>query len=134
MPYQDRPPAVYYMVGDQEESTSSVAATPHRNPVDRPRLIDELYVRYGRRSGSGWWRVRSWWKRNAWRVVTGGTRALKRFIDLAGAVAGLVILSPVFAAVALAIKLTDGGPVFHMQTRVGRWGREFPFPKFRPWS
>jgi lipopolysaccharide/colanic/teichoic acid biosynthesis glycosyltransferase len=29
------------------------------------------------------------------------------------------------------IKLTDRGPVLFWQTRVGRWGREFPFPKFR---
>src|SRR5262249_44370183 len=33
--------------------------------------------------------------------------------------------------VALAIKLTDWGPVLFWQIRVGRWGREFPFPKFR---
>jgi lipopolysaccharide/colanic/teichoic acid biosynthesis glycosyltransferase len=42
-------------------------------------------------------------------------------------VAGL----PLFAFVALLIKLTDGGPVLFWQTRVGRWGREFAFPKFR---
>ena len=38
---------------------------------------------------------------------------------------------PLFLIVALLIKLTDGGPVLFWQSRVGRWGREFPFPKFR---
>jgi lipopolysaccharide/colanic/teichoic acid biosynthesis glycosyltransferase len=33
--------------------------------------------------------------------------------------------------VAWLIKLTDRGPILFWQTRVGRWGREFPFPKFR---
>ncbi|OQY42308.1 MAG: hypothetical protein B6240_14120 [Desulfobacteraceae bacterium 4572_87] len=29
------------------------------------------------------------------------------------------------------IKLTDGGPILFWQTRIGLWGKEFPFPKFR---
>ncbi len=109
------------------------APVPHEATVDRPRLIDALYLRYGRRSGtaSGRWRIRFWWKRNAWRLVTGGTKFLKRLIDIVGASVGLLLLSPLFGAVALAIKLTDRGPVFYTQTRVGQWGREFPFPKFR---
>ena len=41
------------------------------------------------------------------------------------------LLAPVFACVALLIYLTDRGPIFFWQTRVGQWGREFPFPKFR---
>jgi len=76
-------------------------------------------------------RLRFWWKRNAWRMVTGGARLIKRTIDIVGAAAALVLLSPVFAFVAAAIKLTDGGQVLYVQTRVGQWGREFPFPKFR---
>ncbi len=43
----------------------------------------------------------------------------------------LLCLAPLFAVVALLIKLTDRGPVLFWQKRVGRWGREFPFPKFR---
>ena len=43
----------------------------------------------------------------------------------------LIVLAPLFAFVAAAIKLTDRGPVLFWQARVGRWGREFPFPKFR---
>ena len=58
-------------------------------------------------------------------------RAAKRLLDIAVSAVLLVVLSPLFAVVALAVKLTDGGPVLFWQTRVGRWGREFPFPKFR---
>src|SRR5437899_11848617 len=44
---------------------------------------------------------------------------------------GLVLLSPLLAAAALAIKLDDGGPVFYRQRRVGRDGREFELVKLR---
>jgi lipopolysaccharide/colanic/teichoic acid biosynthesis glycosyltransferase len=95
----------------------------------RPQLIDELYARLDR--GQAARGPRFWWKRNAWRLVVGGTQVVKRAIDIAGAAFALLLLSPLFLGVALAIKLTDGGPILHKQTRVGRWGREFPFPKFR---
>jgi lipopolysaccharide/colanic/teichoic acid biosynthesis glycosyltransferase len=62
---------------------------------------------------------------------TSGTGALKRLVDVVGAGLLLILLSPLFLVVALLIKLTDGGPVLFWQTRVGRWGREFAFPKFR---
>ena len=56
---------------------------------------------------------------------------LKRVIDVVGATAGLLILMPLFAAVAAAIKLTSPGPVFFRQTRVGLNGRHFELVKFR---
>ena len=55
----------------------------------------------------------------------------KRALDIFGATAGLVVLSPLFALVALYIKLVSPGPAFFTQPRVGRGGREFPFIKFR---
>lgn len=58
-------------------------------------------------------------------------RALKRAMDVAAAALGLLLLSPLFLVVALAIKLTDGGPVLFWQTRIGKWGQPFRFPKFR---
>ena len=76
-------------------------------------------------------RLRAWRKRAAWRLVVGGASALKRTVDVVVSAAGLAALAPVFALVAAAIKLTDNGPVLFWQTRVGQWGREFPFPKFR---
>jgi lipopolysaccharide/colanic/teichoic acid biosynthesis glycosyltransferase len=56
---------------------------------------------------------------------------LKRAIDVAGSVVALILLSPLFAAIAVLIKLTSEGPVFFRQKRVGRFGREFTFLKFR---
>ncbi|WNY33478.1 sugar transferase [Curtobacterium flaccumfaciens] len=55
----------------------------------------------------------------------------KRALDVVGAVLGLALLSPVLAAVALAVRADDGGPVFFRQVRVGRGGAEFPILKFR---
>ena len=58
-------------------------------------------------------------------------RAFKRRFDLAVALTGLVALSPLILAVALAIKLTSPGPIFFRQRRCGRHGREFGMVKFR---
>jgi lipopolysaccharide/colanic/teichoic acid biosynthesis glycosyltransferase len=97
-------------------------------------LMEELYQRYGKGT-SGWsgfsrsWRF--WRKKYAWLLVVGGARLIKRTLDIAVSATMLVSLLPLFAVVALLIKLTDGGPILFWQTRVGRWGREFPFPKFR---
>ncbi|HVW10541.1 MAG TPA: sugar transferase [Bryobacteraceae bacterium] len=48
-----------------------------------------------------------------------------------GAVLALLALTPVFGAIALAIRLDDGGPVLFRQIRVGRYGRHFTMYKFR---
>ncbi|RDH98583.1 Undecaprenyl-phosphate galactose phosphotransferase WbaP/exopolysaccharide biosynthesis polyprenyl glycosylphosphotransferase [Curtobacterium sp. AG1037] len=58
-------------------------------------------------------------------------RAGKRVLDVVAATLGLVLLAPVFAVVAAAIRLDDGGPVLFRQARVGRGGQEFPILKFR---
>jgi lipopolysaccharide/colanic/teichoic acid biosynthesis glycosyltransferase len=60
------------------------------------------------------------------------TRALvKRAFDAAAAAVGLLVLAPLFAIVAVAIKLESRGPVFFTQERVGRAGRRFRIVKFR---
>jgi exopolysaccharide biosynthesis polyprenyl glycosylphosphotransferase len=56
---------------------------------------------------------------------------LKRGFDVTGASVGLFFLAPLFAVVALAIKLTSRGPVFFLQPRVGRGGTVFQMRKFR---
>jgi lipopolysaccharide/colanic/teichoic acid biosynthesis glycosyltransferase len=57
---------------------------------------------------------------------------MRRAFDTVCAAAGLILLSPVFAVIALAIKLKGGpGPVFYLQPRVGKDGREFHLIKFR---
>jgi lipopolysaccharide/colanic/teichoic acid biosynthesis glycosyltransferase len=58
-------------------------------------------------------------------------RAAKRALDLLVVVPALLLLLPLFAAVALAIRLHDGGPALFWQRRVGLDGAEFAFPKFR---
>ncbi|MGF1477451.1 MAG: sugar transferase [Geminicoccaceae bacterium] len=55
----------------------------------------------------------------------------KRAFDLIAAGTGVVLLSPLFGIVALAIKMSDGGPVFYRQERVGRGGELFRIWKFR---
>jgi exopolysaccharide biosynthesis polyprenyl glycosylphosphotransferase len=64
-------------------------------------------------------------------TFTGPQRVVKELFDRLGAAAALAVLSPVFAAVALAVKLDSPGPVFFHQTRVGRDGRRFDMVKFR---
>ena len=63
--------------------------------------------------------------------VSGWSGLVKRFLDLALSFAGLVVLLPVFAVIALVIKLTDGGPVLYSQERMGLDGRPFRMWKFR---
>ncbi len=60
-----------------------------------------------------------------------GSSLSKRLFDLLAGATMLVLLAPLLAALALAIKLTDGGPVFYRQRRVGEGGREFEMIKLR---
>ena len=55
----------------------------------------------------------------------------KRLLDLLLSCAGLLASAPLWAALAVAIKAEDGGPVFYAQERVGRGGRAFRALKFR---
>src|SRR5215831_11509832 len=57
--------------------------------------------------------------------------AAKRAIDVVVSASMLLLLSPLFILIALLIKLTDGGPVFFRQKRVGQNGVAFDFVKFR---
>lgn len=57
--------------------------------------------------------------------------AIKRAIDILGGVAGLVLFSPLFILLPIAIKLTSPGPILFRQLRVGTHGRTFMFFKFR---
>jgi exopolysaccharide biosynthesis polyprenyl glycosylphosphotransferase len=56
---------------------------------------------------------------------------LKRVLDLASASLGLIVLAPLFAVIALAVKLSSSGPVLFRQQRVGRGGAIFMITKFR---
>jgi lipopolysaccharide/colanic/teichoic acid biosynthesis glycosyltransferase len=54
-----------------------------------------------------------------------------RVIDICVALGSLIVLAPVFAVIALAIKIDSPGPVLYSQLRVGRGGRPFRLYKFR---
>ena len=56
---------------------------------------------------------------------------MNRAADVAIAGSALVLLSPVLALAALAIKFEDGGPVLYRQTRVGKDGSDFELLKLR---
>jgi exopolysaccharide biosynthesis polyprenyl glycosylphosphotransferase len=63
--------------------------------------------------------------RSGWRGMA------KRVLDLVGATTGLLLMAPVLALIALAIKLNSRGPVLFRQERVGRNGTPFRILKFR---
>ena len=58
-------------------------------------------------------------------------RAMKRGMDILGSLLLLIASSPVFFAIAAAIKLTSRGPVLFRQQRIGEHGTPFTFLKFR---
>ena len=63
--------------------------------------------------------------------LTGIRQAVKSLFDRLAAFSALFLLTPLFLAIAVAIKLGDGGPVLFRQIRVGRNGRPFHVYKFR---
>ena len=67
----------------------------------------------------------------AWKFTVRFSYAMKRAIDIFGSLACMILLSPVFLAIAIAVKLSSPGPVIFRQVRVGRYGRHFRFYKFR---
>lgn len=56
---------------------------------------------------------------------------LKRTFDLVFSILGVVILSPLFLAIAVLVKLSSPGPIFFRQERVGRHAKRFTLLKFR---
>jgi len=63
--------------------------------------------------------------------LDGWGRIVKRFFDIAGALFGLIVFSPIFLIVAIAIKLTDPGRVFYRHKRLSRSGKAIYVLKFR---
>ncbi|MHB8959834.1 MAG: sugar transferase [Candidatus Limnocylindrales bacterium] len=57
--------------------------------------------------------------------------AVKRGMDIVGALTGLILLSPILLVVAVAIRVIDGSPVLFRQARGGLQGRTFMMYKFR---
>ena len=58
-------------------------------------------------------------------------RILKRSFDLAFSISLMIVLSPVFIGIAIAVLISSGWPIFYSQKRVGLNGKTFKFYKFR---
>jgi lipopolysaccharide/colanic/teichoic acid biosynthesis glycosyltransferase len=63
--------------------------------------------------------------------ITASSRLVKRAFDLVGASLGLLVVSPLMVAIAIAIRVDSSGPVLFRQLRAGRDGRPFRMLKFR---
>jgi exopolysaccharide biosynthesis polyprenyl glycosylphosphotransferase len=63
--------------------------------------------------------------------LTGGKKVAKRAFDLIGSGVLVLCLSPIFLVIAMMVSLTDHGPVFYRQERVGIRGTTFQMLKFR---
>jgi len=68
------------------------------------------------------------WPAGSWRAVA---LALKRALDIAGALFALIFLSPLFLACAILVKVSSPGPVLFAHPRVGWGGKPFRLWKFR---
>jgi lipopolysaccharide/colanic/teichoic acid biosynthesis glycosyltransferase len=84
-------------------------------------------------SAASRWRldVSARWHRWFWHCRIGAGAAAKRVFDIVGSAVFLTLMSPLYLLIALLIRLEDGGPALFVQTRVGQFGREFRFYKFR---
>ena len=94
-------------------------------------LILHRFASATRPWGRWWLNLTVWRKRLLWRWLVTSDAAAKRALDLAGSTLFLLGFSPLYLLIALLITLEDGGPVFFVQTRVGRHGRQFRMIKFR---
>lgn len=63
--------------------------------------------------------------------LDGWGRVLKRLFDFVASLLAIIVFSPLMLAIAIAIKLTDGGAVFFRQQRISRSGTKITIMKFR---
>jgi exopolysaccharide biosynthesis polyprenyl glycosylphosphotransferase len=64
-------------------------------------------------------------------LATRFSRLAKRALDVVASLIAIILLSPLFILISVAVKLTSKGPVLFRQERVGQYGRRFWFLKFR---
>lgn len=64
-------------------------------------------------------------------LLTEWQKITKRWFDVIASFFAMLFLSPVLLFVAIRIKLTDGGPIFYLQERLGHYGQPFLIYKFR---
>lgn len=124
----ETPEEAVLSVGRYVKRTDSRKRAQDISEKERKARIDQMLKQY--RNPAGQTR-KAKIKRKLWRFVIKATLAFKRILDILISLVALILLSPLLIAVALIIKLTDGGNVFYVQTRIGKQGKPFPFPKFR---
>lgn len=91
---------------------------------DIQQLLREIDARKSRHG-------RSERRRLIWRGTVRFSYIVKRLFDILFSATALLLLLPFGLLIGILIKATSRGPVFFVQTRVGRYGRHFPFIKFR---
>jgi lipopolysaccharide/colanic/teichoic acid biosynthesis glycosyltransferase len=112
----------YIQRTDSRENQKKLSQTERKNRIEQMEKQLEKSIFKTRKAKI---------KRKLWTNVIKTTLLFKRIVDIAVSLTALLLLSPLFAIVALCIKLTDGGSVIYVQTRIGKQGKPFPFPKFR---
>ena len=103
---------------------------PPAKPSESPLLTPQAFMQSVRRR-TRWQRLVARLAMRYWLLVLALRGATKRGLDVAGALAGLVLLSPLLLASAVAIRAESPGPVLFRQVRVGKRGRPFTMFKFR---
>lgn len=99
--------------------------------TQREEELQKLEEVFSGRSARMLRQLRSRRKRWMWLATLRLAQVVKRTLDIVVSLGMMVVLSPLFAILALCIWATDRGPVLFWQTRVGQFGHEFRFPKFR---
>jgi lipopolysaccharide/colanic/teichoic acid biosynthesis glycosyltransferase len=119
--------------GDKNKRKKSMNQRPEIEGHDSAESLKERLVeRYSNIDQTAFWhKFQLLFKRAAWVAVVRSAYLFKRLLDIAAAGVLLVLLSPLFAGVIIAIRRDSPGPVFFKQIRVGRFGVLFPMWKFR---
>jgi lipopolysaccharide/colanic/teichoic acid biosynthesis glycosyltransferase len=80
--------------------------------------------------GRWWLRLHVQWERLLWLALVFGAQTSKRIFDIVTSSLAIVLLGPFLLLIMLLVRM-DGGPAIFVQTRVGRFGREFKMYKYR---
>jgi exopolysaccharide biosynthesis polyprenyl glycosylphosphotransferase len=109
--------------------TPAPITTPDENRCTRKSM--DLWEGRACSKNPARWNKRVERKLRLWRFSLAAAAFLKRALDIVVSIGALLLLTPVLAATAVAIKLEDRGPVLFQQFRVGRNGKPFKMIKFR---
>jgi lipopolysaccharide/colanic/teichoic acid biosynthesis glycosyltransferase len=108
----------------RRRSRSASTTGPERTDLEVPEIVRA-------RAAAARERIEEREPTDLWPLLSPPAPLWKRALDVALASLLLLALLPLFALVAVAIRLESAGPVFYRQQRVGRGGRLFTFYKFR---